>query len=169
MAQAMVEFAIALPVFLLLLLALIDFGRLLFTYISLTDAAREMARSAAVSHNPDGRVIAAFNDYIFFTDSTNPATDQVRVTVADASCTTDLRQGNPCSTGSVANVACSLPLQTSCTLPPRTSAGGGYIQVDATYSFTFNPLFQSWLGGLADVSFMRPLSVLTTSARAYLE
>lgn len=168
-AQAMVEFAVTLPVFLLLLLALIDFGRLLFTYISLTDAAREMARTAAVSRKPDSSVIAAFNNYVFFTDSTNPATDQVRVTVADASCTTDLRLGNPCSPDAVANAACPLPLQPSCALPPRASAGGGYIQVDVTYSFTFNPLFQGWLDGFAEVSMMSPLAVLTTSERAYLE
>src|SRR5438270_2213997 len=123
----MVEFAVALPIFLLLLLAIIDFGRLLFTYISLADATREMARTAAVSRKPDNVAIAAFNNFVLFTSSTNPATDRVQVTVADQSCVSDLRQGGLCSADSIESVSCALPLQSSCALPPRASAGGGYI------------------------------------------
>lgn len=40
----MVEFAVALPVFLLLLFGIIEFGRLLMTYVSVYTAAREAAR-----------------------------------------------------------------------------------------------------------------------------
>jgi Flp pilus assembly protein TadG len=160
----MVEFAVALPVFLLLVLGLIDFGRLLFTYVSLTDAAREMARVAAISHVPDTSVISAFNDYALFTSSINPATDQVQVTVADESCASDQRQGNACSPSAIASVTCSLPLQGSCALPPRGSAGGGYVQVNVTYTFQFSPLFQ-----VASVTFLQRLATLTTSEREYME
>ena len=45
-AQSLVEFAVVVPLFLLLLFALIDFSRLLFTYVSLSNGAREMARVA---------------------------------------------------------------------------------------------------------------------------
>ena len=41
-AQSLVEFALALPIFLLLMVAIIDFSRMLFTYMSLTNGAREM-------------------------------------------------------------------------------------------------------------------------------
>jgi Flp pilus assembly protein TadG len=47
--QAVVEFALVLPVFLLLLLIAVDFGRLFFTYIQVNNAAREGAHYAAKS------------------------------------------------------------------------------------------------------------------------
>lgn len=43
-AQEMVEFAIALPLLLLIMLAIIEFGRLLFYYTVVTTGAREAAR-----------------------------------------------------------------------------------------------------------------------------
>ena len=168
-AQSMVEFAVTLPVFVLLIIALIDFGRLLFTYISISDAAREMARTASISRGASSDAINAFNNYLLLAGSANPATDHVQVTVADQSCVSDQRQGNACSSTSTASVTCSLPLSQSCSLPSRASAGGGYVEVDVTYSFTFNPLFQNDLASVTVVSFMQPTSVLTTSERAYLE
>jgi len=48
--QSLVEFAIVLPILLLLLSGVIDVGRILFTYIALTDAAQEGAIFAA--HEP---------------------------------------------------------------------------------------------------------------------
>ena len=45
---AAVEFALVLPVLLLLLFGIIDFGRLYFTQITLTDAAREGVRVLAL-------------------------------------------------------------------------------------------------------------------------
>lgn len=45
----MVEFALILPLFLLLLLIAVDFGRLFFTYIQVNNAAREGAHYAAKS------------------------------------------------------------------------------------------------------------------------
>ncbi len=47
--QALVEFAIILPVFVLLLVIAIDFGRMFFTYIEVTNAAREGAAFGAGS------------------------------------------------------------------------------------------------------------------------
>jgi len=49
---AMVEFAIVLPVFLLITWGVIDFGRLFFTSNSLANATREGARYAAVLVDP---------------------------------------------------------------------------------------------------------------------
>jgi Flp pilus assembly protein TadG len=45
----MVEFAILLPLFLLVIGGIVDFGRAFFTQIELTNAAREGARAAVVS------------------------------------------------------------------------------------------------------------------------
>jgi Flp pilus assembly protein TadG len=47
--QAMVEFALTIPIFLLLLVALFDLGRAVFAYNTLTNAAREGARMAIVN------------------------------------------------------------------------------------------------------------------------
>ena len=54
--QALVEIALALPVFLLLLFGLFDIGRLVFIYVGLTNSAREGARLAIV--NQDKSMIA---------------------------------------------------------------------------------------------------------------
>jgi Flp pilus assembly protein TadG len=48
-AQAMVEFAIALPILLLLLYGLLETGRLLFIYASVTNATRQAARYGSTS------------------------------------------------------------------------------------------------------------------------
>jgi Flp pilus assembly protein TadG len=55
-AQGMVEFALALPVFLLLMFGVIEFGRFLMTFNAVFTAAREAARyGAAVGLNNDGK------------------------------------------------------------------------------------------------------------------
>jgi hypothetical protein len=51
MGQGMVEFALAIPIFLLLVWGLIEGGRLLFIYSSVMTAGREAARYAAASDN----------------------------------------------------------------------------------------------------------------------
>lgn len=53
--QAMVEFALVLPILLLILLGIVDFGRILNEHLTVTAAAREGARSAAVM-NTDATV-----------------------------------------------------------------------------------------------------------------
>lgn len=45
--QAMVEFAIAIPIVMILVLAIFDFGRLIFVYTSISAASREAARYGA--------------------------------------------------------------------------------------------------------------------------
>jgi hypothetical protein len=49
--QALVEFALVLPLFLLLMVALFDMGRGVFAYNTLTNAAREGARMAIVNQD----------------------------------------------------------------------------------------------------------------------
>ncbi|GAA1735467.1 hypothetical protein GCM10009681_02340 [Luedemannella helvata] len=51
---AAVEFALVLPVLLILVFGIIDFGRMLNAKITLTQAAREGARAAAVSTQANG-------------------------------------------------------------------------------------------------------------------
>lgn len=77
--QTFAEFAIVLPIFLLLVFGIIQFGILFNNYVTLTDAVRVGARQAAVSRtlpDPSGtataRVIAAAD---------NLDTDQLAITV----------------------------------------------------------------------------------------
>ena len=46
--QALVEFALALPVFLMLLMAVFDLGRAIYMYNGVAEAARELARVTSV-------------------------------------------------------------------------------------------------------------------------
>jgi Flp pilus assembly protein TadG len=158
--QAIVEFALVVPLFLLLALALIDFSRLLFTYVSLTNGARELARSAAVTTNMSPTVIAAFNNLTLIGGPTDSAVDSVTITAVDPS-------------GTSTSTTCPMPLNTAtCSVPGRSATptsssaySGGYVDVAATYRFVFNPLFEAPFG----ISFMRPLAVLSTSVRATVE
>jgi Flp pilus assembly protein TadG len=52
--QALVEFSFAILVFLLLLMAIFDFGRGIYTYNGVSEAAREIARAASVNQNAVG-------------------------------------------------------------------------------------------------------------------
>lgn len=169
-AQSILEFALVVPLFLLLVFGLIDFARALFTYASLSNGVRELARVAAVSTNWSGNgAINAFNNYVVIAGGVNSSTDSVTVLTADKTCAAQLDTGaSSCTSGISTTYTCSLPLQIStCTLgqPPQD----GLVQVSATYTFQFNPLFQNRLGGVIDVWFMRPSAVLTTTARAYVE
>jgi hypothetical protein len=182
-AQSIVEFALVLPLFVLLLFAVIDFGRMEFGYISLSNAAREMARRAAIpptcSTPPvtpcdaatpptaadvtlsSNTVDQSFKNYEGFILSTlNPLTDSIAITVTDRSGVV---------TPSVPAL-CTLPLvATSCAVPTRFGLSGGYVDVKATYQFAFNPLFQNSLTGMIDASFMQQFATLSTTARAYIE
>jgi Flp pilus assembly protein TadG len=167
-AQALVEFALVLPLFLLLLLGVIDFSRLLFTYISLANGARELAHVAALPRSSSTASIAAFNNYTLVAGSTNPVTDQIVVTVADQSCIRNQGLGQACLSSSLSTVTCSLPLQPTCVLPARLAASDGYVQVALTYTFVFNPLLNGVLSAAANAG-MAPVPVLTTTTRAYIE
>jgi Flp pilus assembly protein TadG len=173
--QAMLEFALVVPMFLLLMLGLIDFSRLLFTYISVANGAREMARAAAQSYNwsstNPGAAVNAFNHYAVIAGGQNSSTDKITLSYGDLECARQLDTGNTCSSSAPDNMTsstCTLPMTSWCSTfgpPPQ----GGFVQVQVTYTFQFNPLFQNRLAGVVDVSFMRPSAQVTTTARAYVE
>lgn len=62
--SAAVEFALVLPILLMLIFAIVDFGRMLSAKITVTEAAREGARAAALVGEDQGvrRVYAATRD-----------------------------------------------------------------------------------------------------------
>jgi Flp pilus assembly protein TadG len=59
--SAAVELALVLPLLLLVLFGVIDFGRMLNTQITLTEAAREGSRAAALGFDPGARVTRTAN------------------------------------------------------------------------------------------------------------
>lgn len=68
--QSMVEFALAFPIFLLIVLAIFEFGRMVFTYATVFTASREAARyGATVTTATDCEGMeAAANNIAIFTD-----------------------------------------------------------------------------------------------------
>ena len=52
-AQALVEFALVLPVLLLILFVIFDFGRAIYFYNAISNAAREGGRTAIINQYPD--------------------------------------------------------------------------------------------------------------------
>ena len=57
--QALVEFALALPIFLMLMLAVFDLGRAIYMYNGVAEAARELARVTSVYPGTPGALWAA--------------------------------------------------------------------------------------------------------------
>ena len=51
--QALVEFALVLPIFILLLVGIFDFGRAIYAYNTISNAAREAVRVGIVDQNCD--------------------------------------------------------------------------------------------------------------------
>ncbi|GAB3490949.1 TadE/TadG family type IV pilus assembly protein [Flexivirga lutea] len=58
---SIVEFAIVLPLLLLLIGGMVDFGRLFYTEVMLTNAAREGTRAAMYGNSPTTRATAALS------------------------------------------------------------------------------------------------------------
>lgn len=76
--QTMTEFALVLPILLVLLFGIIQFGIIFNNYVALTDAARAASRKGAVSRassNPQGDCQAA--GYAAGVNLKNPGTDFV--------------------------------------------------------------------------------------------
>lgn len=65
--QSMVEMAMVLPVLLLLLIGIIDLGRLLYSYSHIHQAAQETVRLGGLGRS-DAEITAFARDYISFED-----------------------------------------------------------------------------------------------------
>jgi Flp pilus assembly protein TadG len=64
LGQGVVEFALALPIMLVVIMGIVDFGRMMITYTAVASASREAARyGAAVGDDGDG-TLAKFEDCV---------------------------------------------------------------------------------------------------------
>jgi hypothetical protein len=100
--QAMVELALVLPVLLLIMMGIFDFGRAVFAYNSLSNAAREGARIAIVDQTvtagvPVGATEAANQASGLGLDASDPAAVKVSYLLPDLS--------GPCPTRTINCVA----------------------------------------------------------------
>ena len=107
--QSLVELALILPVFLILTLAVVDFGMALRAYVTVTNAAREGARYAVVDCDSSSDITSIKSKVV---DSSSGL-----LTAADVSLDAD--------SSSSGNQDCTS------TLP----AAGGSIKVSATYTY----------------------------------
>ena len=137
-----------------LLFAVIEFGRLTFTYLSLANDIHEMARQMAIPATTNANVIAAYNNLNALRVPPNPTTDSLTLMVFNAA---GLQQGT--------TQTCTLPVTSgTCMVPVRTSANGGYVQVGVTYVFIFGPQFSAPFG----ISFVLPNITLSLTTRDYI-
>jgi Flp pilus assembly protein TadG len=125
--QAMVEFALALPIFLVMLVALFDFGRGVYTYNGLSEAAREISRITSVYPGLVLGASAQTADRVATQKALTPGMSDptyscVRV---DGTVSTD----NPCTSGDYVRVTVTSVYQ------PLTMLGfGGSITLTASSS-----------------------------------
>jgi Flp pilus assembly protein TadG len=82
---AAVEFAILLPLLLMLVLGTIEFGRAYNTQITLTNAARDGVRVMAINNDPTGARTAVRNA----ASSVSSTIPDSNITISPAACTTD--------------------------------------------------------------------------------
>jgi Flp pilus assembly protein TadG len=76
--QTMTEFAVVLPILVVLLFGIIQFGIAFNNYVTLTDAARAGARKGAVSRNASNPVAACTNQV--YTSASDLKSSQLQVT-----------------------------------------------------------------------------------------
>jgi Flp pilus assembly protein TadG len=155
--QAIAEFALILPLMLLMMLIAVDFGRLFFTYIQVNNAAREASNYAA-AHAIDyanGTVT-----YTQFHDSAvNAGLTEANVQ-AQAGATTPMAIASP-----VCFTPGSPPTTMDCASAPQdgtTASGiGNQVSVTVTQPFTFlTPLIGNFFGGTLNLSATATSTVL---------
>lgn len=190
----MVEFALTFPMFMVLLLAIFDFTRMQFTYVSLINGAREMARTATFQGKDQAEVLATFNNLVWYLGAPDPG-DTVTVTFVNAVCATKLL-ANPSGTLSgtctdstndrYVRVTCTgfrLDTSTCATVTgfpstpaptwPATTAdrrlySNGYVDVSVRSNFILSPLFDAFRTRVNDAGGQLAF-LLQTSTRAYFE
>jgi Flp pilus assembly protein TadG len=155
--QAVAEFALILPVMLLMMLIAVDFGRLFFTYIQVNNAAREAANYAA-AHAIDYQSNPL--DYQGYHDSVAAAG------LAEANNQTQTGATTPMA---ISSPACftpgTPPTSIDCTsapeIPAKASGIGNQVSVTVTQQFTFlTPLINSFFGGGLNLSSTATATVL---------
>lgn len=101
--QGLVEFALILPILLLLLVAIVDFGWMIFVKTNLNNAAREGARVYAVNESEDEAKAAAASYLGFLPDSYTISIATTKSTTESTTELVDYNQSGICTVSSDVN------------------------------------------------------------------
>ena len=142
LGQSVVEFALILPVLMLIFLVALDFGRLFFSYIQVTNAAREAASNAALEARnvQNGTLTAA--DY--YAGIVTAATQETNVQGQQGATAAIAVSSPTCFTPAAQAISCASAPQDS-----TTATGiGNTVRVTVTQPFSFlTPLIGNVFGG----------------------
>lgn len=137
--QGLVEFALVIPVIMLLIFGAVDLGRAVYAYNTIANAARDGARVAAVNQ------IATSPDCNEDRPVENPATPHwsIKRCAADSALTLGVQPGD-------VTVAYSAPSGTSLTCTSVTINVGCIASVTVTYRYTpMTPVIGDLVGNIA--------------------
>jgi len=135
--QALVEFALVLPVFLLLVFGMLDFGKAYNYWNDATHLTAAGARFAAVNRKP------------------NPASTQsLQLQIRNQADTAELRNGG--------TSAVTTPAQVCVEFPNNTSAYGEPVRVRMTFTYKFIPFLGIVNKTIVSTTVMRLEAVPTT-------
>jgi len=116
---AAVEFAIISPVLVLLILGMIEFGRMMMMQQILTNASREGARRAIVETTTNGEVVSVVNDYLASTG------------IAGATVTVSPTDLGAIALGDPVTVRVTTPYSANSWLPSPWFLGGTTVQAES--------------------------------------
>ena len=120
----LVEFALVMPVFVTLLLGIVEFGRAMMVNQLVTEAARQGARLAVLANTTNQQTQDAVKT--FLNSTTGVSTGSVTVTITNA----NAASGNTLTdaqTGDLITVHVSVPFSSASLLPPTYLAGKSMI------------------------------------------
>lgn len=120
--QALVEFALVMPIFILLLVAIFDLGRAVFAYNTLTNAAREGARIAIVNQYQPS-IIARAKQQTAIVELNDPS---VTVNFYQVNADGTPNTSTPCALSQIA-VGCMASVSFEATYQPITPLIGNII------------------------------------------
>lgn len=146
--QALVELAIVLPVLLVIMLGVVDFGRLVFAYDEVSNAAREGGRTAIVDQNPDEiRARAAAQAVALGIPAADPGTGPDACPTTSAGTESGGAPGSAVSAGICVGIVSAQDPSTDCSTSTYTI--GCMAVVSVKYTFTpITPLIGSIVGSI---------------------
>jgi TadE-like protein len=160
-SQAIVEFAIVAPVLLLLLFGIVDFGRIIYLYVTLNQAVNEGARAAVIASAPlpnNGSVETAVRNHAVDVvlanpcpngpiESTPPPPNSGWIFITEPGWPTTIEQLSPTLDNAPGGQTPPVAASGSCSATDPVT-GHAALQVTIVYNFVpFTPLVQQVIGG----------------------
>lgn len=123
---AMVEMAVVLPVFLMVVMGIIEFGRGMMISNLVTNAAREAARAAVLDGSTNAAVTSAARTFLRSAISSNLTDTDIPVTITITPATGNTDPGNVlanCNSRDLISVQVSIPFNKVALIPGDYLAG----------------------------------------------